>query len=328
MSALTWAAGDTAAQRLWTRRLIALDSAGEGVPGARWNLLQATRDEAGIAAFLKGLESGPVQVPQMILFFGTLDSVTIANRDALLAASYRLAATKPERAQAAGDRVNYLLNLGRPDEAAKWIDTLATLDRNAAGLASVLGAYWLGGGPGDTTIMDEPDTRNSWRTWRGDAAAGQRLLASWRGLAAKDSTDGFPGRGAAILEAKLALDRNDPAAARLTDLADSLWVGRDGGSVWASFELARLYERQGRVDRALRAVRRRWIPMGEPEPAGLAESYRLEGKLAALADDRVGAIRAYRNYLKLRVDPEPSRVPQLDSVKAELSAVGDLEGKR
>ena len=112
-----------------------------------------------------------------------------------------------------------------------------------------------------------------------------------RGLAAKDSTDGFPGRGAAILEAKLALDRSDPAAARLTDLADSLWVGRDGGSVWASLELARLYERQGRVDRALRAVRRRWIPMGEPEPAGLAESYRLEGKLAALADDKVGAMQ-------------------------------------
>ena len=183
----------------------------------------------------------------MIMFFGTLDSVTIAHRDALLAAAYRLSATKPERAQAAGDRVNYLRNLGRPDEAAKWVDTLATLDRNAAGLTSLLGAYWFGGGPADTTIMDEPDTRNSWLTWRGDAAAGQRLLASWRGLAAKDSTDGFPGRGAAILEAKLALDRRDPAAARLTDLADSLWVGREGGSVWASFELARLYERQGRV---------------------------------------------------------------------------------
>jgi hypothetical protein len=68
--------------------------------------------------------------------------------------------------------------------------------------------------------------------------------------------------------------------------------------------------------------------MGEPEPAGLAESYRLEGRLAALADDKVGAIRAYRNYLKLRVAPEPSRRAQLDSVRAELSAVGDLEGRR
>jgi hypothetical protein len=68
--------------------------------------------------------------------------------------------------------------------------------------------------------------------------------------------------------------------------------------------------------------------MGEPEPAGLAESYRQEGKLAALADDKVGAIRAYRNYLKLRIDPEPTRIAQLDSVRSELSALGDLEGKR
>jgi hypothetical protein len=49
---------------------------------------------------------------------------------------------------------------------------------------------------------------------------------------------------------------------------------------------------------------------------------------SALADDKVGAIRAYQNYLRLRVDPEPSKVPQLDSVRAELSAVGDLEGRR
>jgi hypothetical protein len=34
---------------------------------------------------------------------------------------------------------------------------------------------------------------------------------------------------------------------------------------FTSVELARLYERQGRVDRALRAVRRRHLPMGEPE---------------------------------------------------------------
>jgi hypothetical protein len=38
---------------------------------------------------------------------------------------------------------------------------------------------------------------------------------------------------------------------------------------WSSLELARLYERQGRVDRALRAVRRRWMSMGEPEAGGL-----------------------------------------------------------
>jgi hypothetical protein len=122
--------------------------------------------------------------------------------------------------------------------------------------------------------------------------------------------------------------RNDPGAAGLVDRADSLLRGVEGAAAWASLELAQLYERQGRVDRALRAVRRRWLPMGEPEPAGLAESYRMEGRLAALADDKVGALRAYRNYLRLRVDPEPSRLPQLDSVRAEVAALGGLEATR
>ncbi len=327
LASLTHAAGDTAAQRLWTRRLIALDSAAEGVPMARWNLLQADRDGAGIAAFLSGLDSGSAQVPRGILFFTPLDSVTIAHRDSFLDAVHRLSATKAERIVMAADRARYLWNVGRPAEAAKWIDTLATLDQHGAGQVSDLGAFWFGGGPADTTIMDA-EQLDIWRTWRGDAAAGRRLLERWRDLAAKDSTDGFYGRGAAIVQAKLALDRHDPEAAHLVDVADSLWRGREGGASWASLELARLYERQGRVDRALRALRRRWLPLGEPESAGLAESYRLEGRLAALADDRIGALRAYRNYLRMRVDPEPSRVPQLDSVRAELSAVGDLEGTR
>ena len=327
LAALTYVVGDTAAQRLWTRRMIALDSAGEGVPIAQWNVLQASRDDAGIAAFLAGLDSGPAQTPQAILFFGPLDSVTIAHRKALLDAVHRLSATKAERIDVATARTHYLWNLGRPAEAAKWIDTLATLNRTTAGVQSVLGAFWFGGGPADTTLMTA-DQLDSWRFWRGDVAAGQRLLEFWRDRAAKDSTNAFYPRAAALVEAKLALDRHDPAAPRLVDVADSLARGRQAAAAWSSLELARLYERQGRVDRALRAVRRRWIPLGEPEPAGLAESYRLEGRLAALADDKVGAIRAYRNYLRMRVDPEPSRVPQVDSVRAELSAVGDLEGKR
>jgi eukaryotic-like serine/threonine-protein kinase len=327
LASLTHAAGDTAAQRLWSRRLIALDSAGEGVPMVRWNLLQADRDGAGIAAFVSALDSGSAQVPQGILFFTPLDSVTIAHREALLDAVHRHSAAKAERIVMAADRARYLWNVGRPAEAAKWIDTLATLDQHEAGQLSVLGAFWFGGRPTDTTMMDT-EQLDIVRTWRGDAAAGGRLLELWRGRAAKDSTDGFYGRGAAVLQAKLALDRHDPAAAHLVDVADSLWRGRERAASWASLELARLYEQQGRVDRALRAVRRRWLPLGEPEPAGLAESYRLEGRLAALADDKIGALRAYRNYLRLRVDPEPSRVPQLDSVRAELSGVGDLEGTR
>ena len=227
----------------------------------------------------------------------------------------------------AADRVRMLDNRGRPAEAAKWIDTAATMSLRAAGRLDVIGMYWFGGGPADTTQM-QPEERDIWAAYGGDAARGARSLALWQKRAADDSTEGFHRRAAPLLEARLAAFRRDPAAARLTDLADSLWQGHHDAASWAALELARLYESQGRVDRALRAVRRRWIPMGEPEPAGLAESYRMEGRLAGLADDKVAALRAYRNYLRIRVDPEPSRVPQLDSVRAEIRALGGLEGGR
>ncbi|HKU63141.1 MAG TPA: serine/threonine-protein kinase [Gemmatimonadales bacterium] len=325
LAVLTWVSGDTAAQRLWTGRLIALDSTAEGVPGARWNLLQARRDTAGLRAFLSKLDSNPTSVAQGILFFEPLDSLTTVFQDQLFDAAYRLAATKAERIQVAADRVRALNNRGRPSQAARWIDTVATMSVRQAGFLGVIGMYWFGGGRADTTTMDS-EQRDIWAAYGGDAARGARLLAFWKQKAAADSTDGFYLRGVPLLEARLATMRGDPAAARLTDRADSLWQGYSDAASWAGLELARLYEGQGRVDRALRAVRRRYSPLGEPESGGLAESYRMEGRLAALADDKVGALRAYQNYLRLRVDPEPSRVPQLDSVRAEIQALGGLEG--
>ena len=111
-------------------------------------------------------------------------------------------------------------------------------------------------------------------------------------------------------------------------IADSLWVGREGNASWASIQLARLYEAQGRTDRALRAVRRRWMPLGQPDSEGLAESYRLEGQLAAKLGDRQAAIAAYKNYLRLRFDPDSSRIPQRDSVRAEYAAIADVEKQK
>ncbi len=327
LAQLTWVAGDTAAQRVWTGRLIALDSTAEGVPGARWNLLQARRDTAGLRAFLSRLDGAPMTVPQGIVFFEPLDSLTLVFQDRLLDAAYRLAATKGDRVQVAGDRVRALVNRGRPSESARWVDTVATMNLRQAGFLGVVGMYWFGAGPADTMKMDA-EQRDIWAAYGGDAARGARLLALWKQRAAADSTDGFFLRAAPLLEARLAAMRGEPAAARLTDRADSLWQGYTDGTAWAGLELARLYESQGRVDRALRAVRRRYNPLGEPDASGLAESFRMEGRLAALADDKVGALRAYQNYLRLRFDPEPSRVPQLDSVRAEIRALGGLEGAR
>ena len=43
------------------------------------------------------------------------------------------------------------------------------------------------------------------------------------------------------------------------------------------------------------------------------------GRWAALAGDTASAIRAFRHYLLWREDPEPSLIPERDSVLAELT---------
>jgi hypothetical protein len=80
-----------------------------------------------------------------------------------------------------------------------------------------------------------------------------------------------------------------------------------------------LYARLGDTKRALRAVRRRAYIETFLHPTGLAETSRLEGLWAAQNGDQQGAVLAYKRYLMLRTDPEPSMIPQLDSVRLELS---------
>jgi hypothetical protein len=53
-----------------------------------------------------------------------------------------------------------------------------------------------------------------------------------------------------------------------------------------------------------------------------------EGRYAALAGDREGAIKAYRYYLILRGDAEPSLQPQVDTVRAELASLENDHRRR
>ena len=86
---------------------------------------------------------------------------------------------------------------------------------------------------------------------------------------------------------------------------------------FANLDLARLRERQGDLRAALTAVRRRSYSYHLSDY--LAPHLREEGRLAALTGDSAGAVRAYRHYLALRSDPEPSVRPSVDSVRQELA---------
>jgi hypothetical protein len=82
---------------------------------------------------------------------------------------------------------------------------------------------------------------------------------------------------------------------------------------------ARLHEERGELAAALAAVRRRW--WGQWVDPGYVVYHREEGRLAALAGDTAGAIRAYRRYLTLRGDAEPPLQPRVRQVRTALAAL-------
>lgn len=88
--------------------------------------------------------------------------------------------------------------------------------------------------------------------------------------------------------------------------------------------LARLWEAQGDLPRALAALRRRGSSLMEA-PYFITTFLREEGRISALTGDTAAAIRAYRHYLGLRYDPEPRLRPEAERVRREVAR---LEGSR
>jgi TolB-like protein len=122
---------------------------------------------------------------------------------------------------------------------------------------------------------------------------------------------------AAILEflSAPATDR----AARLANADSLVRSSNDPVFSWSGLGeviLARYWEAAGNPARALALLRSRIL--GFPNWS-LAESYRAEGRLAAIVGDTTGAIRVYREYLDLRRFADSLLVPQRDSVAAELA---------
>jgi hypothetical protein len=129
------------------------------------------------------------------------------------------------------------------------------------------------------------------------------------------------------LDAAYALDRDADPAAAITEPLDSLVATGGFPGPWGAelsavsrLTLARLREARGEIHAALAVVRARRSYDWQPHSMVMLSTFlREEGRLAALAGDREGAIRAYRHYLALRSDPEPSVLPAVADVRAELA---------
>ena len=171
------------------------------------------------------------------------------------------------------------------------------------------------------------------RVARGDYAAAEAAAARLRaaripGLRGADSASftNYPKLCAALLEAARASGLGSPDAHDRLVEADSL--ARDfvfevccGESVpETNLLLARLWEKEGDLPRALGALRRRsgGFMLG---PQFMTTFLREEGRLAALTGNTLSAIRAYRHYLGLRHDPEPAVRPEVARVRRELGVL-------
>jgi hypothetical protein len=126
------------------------------------------------------------------------------------------------------------------------------------------------------------------------------------------------GRMVLIADAQLAaMTKRADARALLTRLDSVAKIDpRSQLGLFGNAVAARGWELLGDPAKALAAVRR-----GKGDGSGgyyLAPRLRDEARLAAMAGDREGAMRAYRQYLVLRSNPDPELKPLADEARAEL----------
>ena len=333
--ALVHERGDTTEIRRVGARLLAVESKGWVSWAVRWRLAGIRADERELARLIAELDSADASTIANSASIALMDSTGLDHLDSFLRLAQSHATTTDERAGAAWLAWTYTINRGRPGEARLWIDSL---EPGSRGNYMVLG--WLAGA--DTNGIEQAGLklnslsasppghywqspvflREAVKLLRGDISSSDRVVRQLRtDSALADSIRQHHLVGAQLLEAWTAVLRSSPQARRLLEVADSMLVGRMSGVIWEWFNplIAHLYARIGATDRALAAIRRRYYVGSSFFPVGLAETSRFEGLWAAQTGDREGAKRAYRRYLMFRRNPEPSKVPQRDSVVRELS---------
>jgi eukaryotic-like serine/threonine-protein kinase len=328
--------GDTGMMRRLATTALAADSTAVEAGFFRWVLATASHDSIALVS----ARSRFTQMDAMSLINLVNSSQEMgtgwADAQAGIAA---LRAAAPTRAQRAGSSILahvLALNRGRPKEAVTalqemlenkvrerlhWrvVDALNWDGDSAAGAqaARELGPYANSAGAGTTSDREVRSrdlcVQQQWRLAHGDStatrAAIRRLQDSYQVCAA-------------VLEAWLATIGPRSHAARSLDRLDSLLLTGmsfgEASTLPANIIAARLHEAMGDSRAALAAIRRRAYGF---QPQYLSTYLREEGRLAALTGDTTGAIAAYRHYLRLRSDPEPSIRPEVERVRGELAAL-------
>jgi hypothetical protein len=344
--------GDTALVRRLNARYAILDSTGDLAPYVHWRVATSLGDTGTLARLRAGFDRMPEVSLWEIENIGQLDAVGLDDVERAAAVLQQRQGAGSGRWLSLTYRYALALNRGRPKSA---LAALATLNVATPVGHDALRAHVLDGlfGDGDSAaagqaagqldrrvpaiLAPDPDTRDGqlndlcdtelWRVSHGDFSrihgTIDRLRHGAPEGAASDAVS-FQQLCAAMLRAIQATVVVHGDAAAAGDALDSMLEVVPGSApsivVAAILTLARLRESQGEFARALAVIRHRgYGRVGGGGPNFLATCFREEGRLAALAGDRPGAIRSYRKYLALRSRPEPTLQQDVDHVRSELA---------
>jgi serine/threonine-protein kinase len=331
---LVWIAlieGDTAFARGVMTRYLETEETGTVASEFRLGLARLDRDSAalrGLDAAWGSLSDDELQGLAVVGAFQFLGSDIARARRA--AETLGLRATTPAARFAALDRQYYIaMNTGRPSEADAILDRIGSLPGQAAlsERRRIHGAvYW----DGDPQAAERAERRirdagaqnaadvyalSTWELSQGRTAGVLQTVARLRGSGlAADSLR------AGILEAwraHLERDADAPALARALDARLRRGGATNEVRSHGNLSLARVFEAQGDLPRALAASRRVfWNIDGDRYSSTFL---RAEGRLAAAAGELEAAVRAYEGYLSMRLDHEAALQPELDRIRAEVA---------
>jgi tetratricopeptide (TPR) repeat protein len=335
---ITAATGDTAALRRFfaLRRGLVAKGAAPLRFSHYWRYAHAFEDQALLDSLHRSIT--PDSWEGDVIQIGMASALDLPTIERLLEKSRRNASTEGRRRFSLLLSYQLALNNGQPARAARMLDSFAirSPDPRVADVLRVMGGlYWqldstvaraaaaaLSRAVGPTDRWGAEVFSQMWRMSEGDTSRLEQTIRTVRGAINP------PGSAMANIDAEIwtrvleAIDESRRGSGRpALERLDSLLASGPQQSLMplrmANLEAARLFERDGRPERALRAVRRRahqWQDF-----SFLSTVTREEGRLAALTGDKAGAIAAYQMYLRFRTNPEPGLVPERERIKAELA---------
>ncbi len=334
--------GDIGRARRLADRFAAINPEGDVVAFVRWRVALAAHDTAALARLRAEFPRTSIQSLLRIIGTAELEAAGLEDARAAVEAGLARTGTPSEQLAVRSAAARLERAMGQPARAAaimadapapaqgfqdfQVLSDAVFSDGSAAAADSALAAVWpqvAGSPPASLDLMRRwvalRTAAELWRIRRGNTSTAAETAARLRAARAGSGASPVTEMLAEAVDATAAVARGAPdARAALERLDRDVAAGQMAGPTrQLNLLAARLWEKLGEPKRALAAVRRREY---HHQVVGYqADLLREEGRLAALTGDRRGAIEAYRRYLALRTDPEPSLVPEVEGVRRALA---------